>query len=50
VVGEHTVLGQGATKDEALADLRNGVEGLVEYLKEQGLHIPSAEVVSIEVG
>jgi hypothetical protein len=27
VVGEHTVPGQGDTKEDALADLRNGITG-----------------------
>ncbi len=50
-IGEHTVLGTGATKDEALDDLRKGVAGLIEYLKSKGedLPRPSIEVVSIEV-
>ena len=51
VVGEHSVLGTGATKDEALDDLRKGVAGLLEYLKAQGEPLPqsSIELVSIEV-
>ena len=51
VIGEHTVLGQGDTKEEALADLRHGITGLIEYLKETGQPIPavSTELVSIEV-
>jgi predicted RNase H-like HicB family nuclease len=36
VVGEHTVLGTGATKEEALSDLRRGIAGLIEYLRETG--------------
>ena len=32
-VGEHSVLGTGASREEALEDLRKGVAGLVEYLK-----------------
>jgi predicted RNase H-like HicB family nuclease len=51
VLGEHTVLGQGDTKEEALADLRSGIAGLLEYLKETGQPLPavSTEIVSIEV-
>lgn len=51
VLGEHTVLGQGDTKEEALADLRSGIVGLLEYLKETGQPLPavSTEIVSIEV-
>jgi predicted RNase H-like HicB family nuclease len=51
VVGEHSVLGTGATKDEALADLRRGVAGLIEYLKAQGEALPQSaiELVNIEV-
>jgi predicted RNase H-like HicB family nuclease len=50
-IGEHTVLGQGDSKDAALADLRTGLEGLIEYLKETGQSIPvsSAELVNVEV-
>jgi predicted RNase H-like HicB family nuclease len=51
VVGEHTVLGTGATKEEALSDLRRGIAGLIEYLRETGQPLPvmTTEVVSIEV-
>jgi predicted RNase H-like HicB family nuclease len=51
VVGEHTVLGQGDTKEQAIDDLRNGIAGLIEYLKETGQPVPSVsvELVSIEV-
>jgi len=51
VVGEHTVLGQGDTKEAALDDLRRGIESLIEYLKETGQPIPisSMELVSVEV-
>jgi predicted RNase H-like HicB family nuclease len=51
VVGEHTVLGTGATRDEAIEDLRRGIAGLMEYLKETGQPVPgmTTEVVSIEV-
>jgi predicted RNase H-like HicB family nuclease len=51
VVGEHTVLGQGATHEEALEDLRRGIAGLIEYLKETGQPVPvmTTEVVCVEV-
>jgi predicted RNase H-like HicB family nuclease len=51
VVGDHTVLGQGATREEAIEDLRRGIAGLIEYLKETGQPVPvmTTEVVSIEV-
>jgi predicted RNase H-like HicB family nuclease len=51
VVGEHTVLGTGATREEAIEDLRRGIAGLIEYLKETGQPVPAmtTEVVSIEV-
>jgi predicted RNase H-like HicB family nuclease len=51
VVGEHTVLGQGSTREEAIGDLRRGIAGLIEYLKETGQPVPvmTTEVVSIEV-
>jgi predicted RNase H-like HicB family nuclease len=50
-VGEHTILGQGDTKEQAIDDLRNGIAGLIEYLKETGQPVPSVsvELVSIEV-
>lgn len=50
--GENDIaLGTGATKDEALDDLRKGLAGLIEYLKAKGEPLPqsSVEVVSIEV-
>jgi hypothetical protein len=51
VLGEHSVLGTGATKVEALGDLRNGAATLVQFLKEKGEPLPqsSMELVSIEV-
>jgi predicted RNase H-like HicB family nuclease len=51
VVGEHSVLGTGATRDAALDDLRKGVAGLIDYLKSKGEQIPqsSIEFVNIEV-
>jgi predicted RNase H-like HicB family nuclease len=51
VVGEQTVLGTGATKEDALSDLGRGIAGLIEYLRETGQPVPAmtTEVVSIEV-
>jgi predicted RNase H-like HicB family nuclease len=50
-IGEHTVLGQGATREEALSDLRRGIAGLIAHLRETGQPIPSVstELVNIEV-
>lgn len=52
ILGEKDlVLGDGATKDEALEDLRNGLAGLIEYLKARGEPLPqsSIEIVTVEV-
>jgi predicted RNase H-like HicB family nuclease len=51
IVGGLTVLGQGSTKDDALADLREGIAGVIEYLKETGQSVPapSVELVNVEV-
>ena len=51
IIGEHTIIGDGETRDEALSSLRNGVSSLVEYLKSEGepLLRSSVELVSIEV-
>jgi predicted RNase H-like HicB family nuclease len=51
LVGEHTVLGTGDTREEALADLRQGIEGLVDHLKRKGEPLPQSgiELVTIEV-
>jgi predicted RNase H-like HicB family nuclease len=46
VLGEHTIIGDGDTKDAAIADLRNGAAALFEYLKSEG-KLP--EVVGVEV-
>ena len=40
IIGEHTVLGTGATREEALSDLRRGVVTLIEFLKQQGEPLP----------
>ncbi|MCL2661128.1 MAG: hypothetical protein FWD64_11520 [Acidobacteriaceae bacterium] len=54
IVGEHSVLGTGQTKESAVEDLRRGVTGLMEYLKTKGGD-PAAtfhqniELVNIEI-
>ena len=49
--GDNIVLGTGETREEALTDLRHGIELLVESLRSKGKSLPepSIEVVSIEV-
>lgn len=47
VVGEHTIIGTGATREEAVASLQSGARGLVEYLKSEGRSLP--QVVSVEI-
>jgi predicted RNase H-like HicB family nuclease len=51
VIGEHTVLGTGVTREDALNDLRSGISALIGYLKSEGQPLPqsSIELVSIEV-
>ena len=51
VIGEHSVLGTGETRENAVEDLRRGVTGLIEYLKSKGetLPQPSVELVNIEI-
>ena len=44
IVGEHSVLGTGASREEALEDLRKGVTGLAEYLKRKGEAIPKSSI------
>lgn len=50
-IGEHTIIGDGNTRDEALRSLRDGVSSLIEYLKSEGKSLPesSIELLSIEV-
>jgi len=48
VIGEHTVLGTGGSKAAALENLREGVQGLVEYLAEKGLPLPNEHVEFVE--
>jgi predicted RNase H-like HicB family nuclease len=51
ILGEHSVLGTGRTRDAALDDLREGIAGLSDYLKSKGEPFPqsSIELVHIEV-
>jgi len=50
VIGEHTVLGTGISKEAALEDLRNGIKGLLEHLKSAGLPpTPIMEIVRVEL-
>jgi predicted RNase H-like HicB family nuclease len=51
VIGEHTVLGTGVTREDALNDLRSGISALIDYLKSEGQPLPqsSIELVNIEV-
>jgi predicted RNase H-like HicB family nuclease len=36
IIGKHTVLGTGSTRDEALRDLQDGVRGVTEHLRHTG--------------
>jgi hypothetical protein len=45
VIGEHSILGNGNTKEETIESLRKGVVSLVEYLKSKGKTLP--EVVDV---
>jgi len=47
VIGEHTILGDGYTKDEAIEDLRRGAIVFFEYLKSKNQSLP--EIVTIDV-
>lgn len=47
VVGEHTVIGDGETRDEAVSSLRAGAIALVEHLKAEGKPLP--QLVTVEV-
>ncbi len=50
-LGDALIVGLGDTKEEAMADLRRGIEGLIEDLKDRGLPVPDSyrRLVSIEV-
>ena len=51
IIGEHTILGAGASREAALENLREGLVGEIAYLKSKGDPMPqsSIELVSIEV-
>lgn len=51
VIGEHSILGTGATREEAIANLREGARPLIAYLKSEGKPLPQngVEFVSVEV-
>jgi predicted RNase H-like HicB family nuclease len=49
-LGEALIVGLGDSKEEAMADLRRGVEGWIEDLKERGLPVPDSyrQLVGVE--
>jgi hypothetical protein len=47
VIGGHTIIGDGDTKDQAIEDLRRGAIGLFDYLKSKNQSLP--EIVTIDV-
>jgi len=47
VIGEHSILGTGDTKETAIADLREGAKALFEYLEQTGQPLP--QLVNVEV-
>jgi hypothetical protein len=49
VIGEHTVIGEGATKDAAIADLRRGAKALFDYLKSTGQPLPEVAIVEVVI-
>jgi predicted RNase H-like HicB family nuclease len=42
-------LSQGKTRDEALANIREAIEGYLASLRKHGEPLPSTEVTSVEV-
>jgi predicted RNase H-like HicB family nuclease len=46
-VGDHLILGDGGTQEEAIASLGDGLRSWVEYLKEKGKSLP--QIVTLEV-
>jgi antitoxin HicB len=42
-------LSQGKTRDEALANIKDAIEGYLASLRKHGEPLPSAEVTSVEV-
>ena len=51
VVGNHSILGDGETREAALESLREGLRGEIAYLKSRGetLPISTVETIRIEV-
>lgn len=51
VIGHDTIIGDGDTREEAIADLRKGAKTLFEYRKSKGESFPQplTELVSVEV-
>ena len=50
IIGKHTVLGTGDTRDEALKDLEHGVQGLTEYLRRNGETMNASSIESALCG
>jgi len=40
---------QGQTREEALANIREAIQGILKVRRQQGLPIPTAELVEVEV-
>lgn len=51
IEGDNIVLGSGETREDALADLRGGLELLLESLRAEGRTLPqaSSEYVVLEI-
>jgi len=47
VIGEHTIIGDGDTKDAAIEDLGRGAVVLIDYLKSKNRSLP--EIVTIDI-
>lgn len=42
-------MSQGKTREEALANIREAIQGILRLRQQHGLPIPAAEVVAVEV-
>lgn len=49
ILGEHTVLGTGETKEAAIENLREGILSLQEYLKGKGQSLPNRRIEFVEL-
>ena len=51
ILGEHTLLGTGETKEAAIESVREGIVSLTSYLASKGQSFPGvrAELVELEV-